>query len=322
LALRWIDDHGDRDGDGFVEYHPESSGSLANQGWKDSHDSIFHADGSDANGPIALCEVQGYVFAAKRYAAQMGRRLGRDDLAARLSLAAEELRVRFERSFWDDQMETYVLALDGAKRRCRVRASNAGHALFTGIASPERARRVAIDLMSQNAFSGWGIRTLAQGQPRYNPMSYHNGSVWPHDNAIIAIGFAHYGLKAEAARVFEGLFDAAKNQELRRLPELFCGFVRRPRSGPMPYPVACSPQAWAASAIFGILGACLGFEQAHAENELRFREPLMPAFLDEIVLRNVRLGTTRADLRLHRYGNDVATTVMARQGNAKISVVK
>jgi glycogen debranching enzyme len=153
-------------------------------------------------------------------------------------------------------------------------------------------------------------------------MSYHNGSVWPHDNAVIAIGFARYGLKAEAARVFEALFDAAKNQELRRLPELFCGFIRRPRSGPMPYPVACSPQAWAAAAVFGLLGACLGFEQAHADNELRFREPLMPSFLDEIVLRNVHLGVSRADLRMHRYENDVAATVLARQGKAKILVVK
>jgi len=321
-SLRWIDDYGDRDGDGFVEYHPESTGSLANQGWKDSHDSVFHADGSNAKGPIALCEVQGYVFAAKRSAARMAERLGLNDHAAKLSLASEKLRARFEGAFWDDEMETYVLALDGSKCPCRVRASNAGHALFTGIASAERARCVANDLMSRDGFSGWGIRTLAQGQPRYNPMSYHNGSVWPHDNAVIAMGFARYGLKAEAARVFEALFDAGKNQELRRLPELFCGFIRRPRSGPMPYPVACSPQAWAAAAVFGLLGACLGFEQAHADNELRFREPLMPSFLDEIVLRNVHLGVSRADLRMHRYENDVAATVLARQGKAKILVVK
>jgi glycogen debranching enzyme len=321
-ALGWIDDHGDRDRDGFVEYHPESSGSLTNQGWKDSHDSIFHADGSDAEGPIALCEVQGYVFAAKCFAAQMAQRLELDDYAASLSLAAEKLRSHFESAFWDEKMGTYVLALDGAKRPCRIRASNAGHALFAGIASPERARRVANTLMSRDGFSGWGIRTLAHGESRYNPMSYHNGSVWPHDNAIIAIGFARYGFKAEAARVFQGLFDAAKNQELRRLPELFCGFIRRPRSGPMPYPVACSPQAWAASAIFGTLGACLGLEQVHAANELRFRKPLLPISLDEIMLRNVRLGASRADFRLHRYGKDVATTVLSRDGDAKILIVK
>jgi glycogen debranching enzyme len=321
-ALRWIDEYGDRDNDGFVEYWPESSGSLANQGWKDSHDSVFHADGANAAGPIALCEVQGYVFAAKLLASRMAESFGSHDLGVRLSTAAEKLRSRFEGCFWDEEMGTYVLALDGAKRPCRVRASNAGHALFTGIASPDRARRVARVLMSRNGFSGWGVRTLNVGEPRYNPMSYHNGSVWPHDNAVIAIGFARYGMKAEATRVFEALFDAAQSQELRRLPELFCGFLRRPRRGPTPYPVACSPQAWAASAIYGVLGACLGLEQAHAHNEIRFREPMMPAFMDEVVLRNMRLDRSRADLQLHRYGDDVAMTVLARKGTAKFMVLK
>jgi glycogen debranching enzyme len=203
-----------------------------------------------------------------------------------------------------------------------VRASNAGHALFTGIASPERAKRVAATLLSKEGYSGWGIRTIALGEARFNPISYHNGSIWPHDTAAIAIGFARYDLKNEAARVLEGLFDAAKEQEMRRLPELFCGFIRRPGRGPTPYPVACSPQAWAASAIFGVLGACLGLQQAHAENEFRFRDPIMPAFLDEIVLRNVQLGSSQADFRMHRYGNDVATNVLFRKGNAKILIVK
>lgn len=321
-ALGWIDGPGDADGDGFVEYRPESRGSLTNQGWKDSHDSVFHADGSDAQGPIALCEVQAYVFAAKRHAARLATLLGHRDLAAGLHASAEALRENFEAAFWDEAMGTYVLALDGDKRPCRVRASNAGHALFAGIAAPERARRVAGGLMSRDGFSGFGIRTLAQGEPRYNPMSYHNGSVWPHDNAVIAIGFARYGFKAAAMRVFEGLFDAAKTQELRRLPELFCGFIRRPRRGPAPYPVACSPQAWAASAVFGFIGAGLGLEQAHADNELRLREPRMPSFLEEIVLRNVHLGVARADLKVHRYGNDVAITVLARRGDARILVLK
>lgn len=321
-ALAWIDNYGDLDGDGFVEYQPESSGSLTNQGWKDSHDSVFHADGTDAAGPLALCEVQGYVFAAKRFAAGMAEQLGFADQAAHLSADADILRARFETAFWDEQMGTYVLALDGEKRACRVRTSNAGHALFTGIASPERARRVADGLMNRNGFSGWGIRTLAQGEPRYNPMSYHNGSVWPHDNAVIATGFARYGFKADAARVFEGLFDAAKHQELRRLPELFCGFMRRPRRGPTPYPVACSPQAWSASAMFGILGACLGIEQDYSANELRVREPSLPASLNELMLHNFRLGASRADLRMHRYGTEVATTVLSREGDARIVVVK
>lgn len=321
-ALHWIDEYGDRDGDGFVEYHAESNGSLKNQGWKDSHDSIFHEDGADAAGSVALCEVQGYVFAAKRAAARMAERLGHQHRAADLIASAEQLRLRFEAEFWDEELGTYVLALDGLKRPCRVRASNAGHALFTGIASPERARRVAATLLSKEGYSGWGIRTLAQGEARYNPISYHNGSIWPHDNAVIAIGFARYNLKNEAARVFTGLFDAAKDQDMRRLPELFCGFIRRPGRGPTPYPVACSPQAWSASALFGVLGACLGLEQAHMENEIRFRDPIMPAFLDEIVLRNVKLGLSYADFRMHRYGNDVATNVLGRKGNAKILIVK
>jgi glycogen debranching enzyme len=321
-ALSWIDQYGDRDGDGYVEYQAESNGSLKNQGWKDSHDSVFHRDGTDALGSIALCEVQGYVFAAKRSAAQIAERLGYADMAAALKEAAEELRVRFEADYWDEELGTYVLALDGMKRPCRVRSSNAGHALFTGIASPERAKRVAANLLSKEGFSGWGIRTLAQGEARYNPMSYHNGSIWPHDNAAIAIGLVRYNLKEEAARVFEGLYDAAKAQEMRRLPELFCGFIRKPGREPTPYPVACSPQAWAASAIFGVLGACLGIEQAHSENEIRFRNPIMPAFLDEIVLRNVQLGPSQTDFRMHRHGNDVATNVLDRRGSARILIVK
>jgi glycogen debranching enzyme len=321
-ALRWIDDYGDRDGDGYVEYQAETNGSLKNQGWKDSHDSVFHEDGTDAVGSIALCEVQGYVFAAKRSAAQMAERLGHYNVAANLKQAAEDLRFRFEADFWDEELGTYVLALDGMKRPCRVRSSNAGHALFTGIASPERAKRVAAALLSKEGFSGWGIRTLAQGEARFNPMSYHNGSIWPHDNAAIAIGLVRYNLKEAAARVFQGLFDAAKEQEMRRLPELFCGFIRKPGRGPTPYPVACSPQAWAASAIFGVLGACLGLEQAHSENEIRFRNPIMPAFLDEIVLRKVQVGSSQTDFRMHRHVNDVATNVLNRRGNAKILIVK
>jgi glycogen debranching enzyme len=203
-----------------------------------------------------------------------------------------------------------------------VRTSNAGHALFTGIASPERARRVADYLMSRDGFSGWGIRTLGQGEPRYNPLSYHNGSVWPHDNALIAIGFARYGLKAHAVRVFEGMFDAARHQELRRLPELFCGLLRRPRREPTPYPVACSPQAWAAAAIYALLGACVGLEQDNAKDEIRFQDPVLPQCMDEVVFRDIHLGESRVDLRMHRYGADVSMTVLSRRGTAKIIVAK
>lgn len=321
-ALRWIDDYGDIDGDGFVEYSRAMDSGLANQGWKDSYDAIFHADGREAEGPIALCEVQGYIYAAKQQAALMATSLGFAKRASELLLQAERLRLKFEEAFWCEDIGTYALALDGTKHTCRVLASNAGHALFTGIAAPERARKVAETLLNPDGFSGWGIRTVFRGQPRYNPMSYHNGSVWPHDNALIAIGFARYGLKAEAARVFAGIFNAARHQELKRLPELFCGFIRRPHHGPTPYPVACAPQAWAATAIFGLLGACLGLELSHEKDEIRFRDPVMPAFLDEVVIRNVQLGGSCADLRLHRYGNDVTANVLAHRGTCKIVILK
>jgi glycogen debranching enzyme len=321
-ALRWIDEYGDRDGDGFIEYARARESGLANQGWKDSHDAVFHADGSDAVGPIALCEVQAYAFAAKLQGSLMARRLDRIEMASTLANEAEKLRINFERAFWCEELSTYALALDGDKRPCRVPASNAGHALFAGIAAPDRAARVAAGLLAPDTFSGWGVRTLPIGQPRYNPMSYHNGSVWPHDNALIAMGFARYGLKAQTNRVLSAIFDAGKHQDLSRLPELFCGFNRRPHRAPTPYPVACAPQAWSAAAVFGLLGACLGLQLMHEQDEIQFCEPVMPDFLDEVVIRNLRLGASRADLRLHRYGSDVSVNVLARDGNARILVSK
>ena len=317
-ALDWCDTDGDRDKDGFVEYFRETESGLANQGWKDSQDSIFHADGSDAVGPIALCEVQGYVYAAKRAGAELAQTLGHHGAAARWANDATTLQARFEAAFWCEEIGTYALALDGAKRPCRVRSSNAGHALFTGIASPARAARVAETLMGAESFSGWGIRTIAQGEPRYNPMSYHNGSIWPHDNALIALGFARYDLKHQATQVFEGMFGAASYQELRRLPELFCGFLRRPRRGPTSYPVACAPQAWAAAAPFGMLQACLGLNLDFARHEMSFTNPRMPDFLDELLIRSLSLGSSRADIRLRRDGPDVTVSVRARQGDAHI----
>jgi glycogen debranching enzyme len=321
-ALRWIDEFGDSDGDGFVEYRRELVSGLANQGWKDSHDAIFHADGSEANGPIALCEVQAYVFAAKRSIAEVAVAFGLSELASKLIGEAEQLRARFEDAFWCEEIGTYAIALDGTKRACRVRASNAGHALFAGIANPERARSVAATLMSPEGYSGWGIRTLARGEARFNPMSYHNGSVWPHDNALIALGFARYGFKVEVAKLFEGLFNAAAHHEFRRLPELFCGFVRRPHRGPTAYPVACSPQAWAAATPFALLRACLGLELGHAEDEIRFRDPVMPRFLNEMIIRGLRLGDSRLDVRLHRYGQDVTANVLSREGAVRLVLLK
>jgi glycogen debranching enzyme len=321
-ALTWCDTFGDKDGDGFVEYYRETDSGLANQGWKDSNDSIFHADGSDAKGPIALCEVQGYVYAAKHAAADLARVLGHDERAAALAAQADALKVRFHEAFWSETIGTYALALDGAKKPCEVRSSNAGHTLFTGIADASVAARVADVLTDERGFSAWGIRTIAEGEPRYNPMSYHNGSVWPHDNALVVLGFARYGLKDHATKVFAALFDASGYQELRRLPELFCGFPRRARRGPTAYPVACAPQAWASATPFALLAACLGLRLDHASAEISFTDPHLPEFLDELVIRGLRLGSATADLRLQRSGADVTVSVIKRHGAVRIVQVK
>jgi glycogen debranching enzyme len=265
-ALAWIDGPGDPDQDGFVEYRRASEHGLANQGWKDSHDAIFHADGRIAKGYIALAEVQGYVFAAKQSAARWSRRLGHARTADRLEHEAKQLAARFETAFWCPELETYALALDGEKEPCRVCTSNAGQLLFTGMVAPDRAAAVANGLLQPQFFSGWGIRTVAKGAARYNPMSYHNGSIWPHDNALIALGFARNGFKRPLQRIFKGLFDAATYMELRRLPELFCGFQRQRGRGPTLYPVACSPQAWASATPFTLIEASLGLEFDHRNN--------------------------------------------------------
>jgi glycogen debranching enzyme len=320
-ALRWIDGPGDPDRDGFVEYHRTNDEGLVNQGWKDSVDAIFHADGRLAEGPIALAEVQGYVFAAKCLAARCARRLGHPKQEAALAASAVRLAERFETAFWCPEIETYALALDGAKQPCRVRASNAGQVLFTGIASDERARRVGRGLLEPRFFSGWGIRTVASEERRYNPMSYHNGSVWPHDNALIALGLAKYGLKPQLDRVFRGLFDAASYMDLRRLPELFCGFKRSRSRGPTLYPVACSPQAWASGTPFTLIQASLGLEFEPALREIHFRNPRLPPFLDEVVLRNLQLGESSVDLAIRRHGEDVSIQVLRSEGTIRVSAI-
>jgi glycogen debranching enzyme len=321
-ALAWIDECGDRDRDGFVEYQRMAGHGLVNQGWKDSFDSIFHADGSAAEGPIALCEVQAYVFAAKRGAAEIARALGEAEMAARLEREAETLRARFEDAFWMEDKGCYALALDGAKRPCRVLSSNAGHALYAGIASAERAERLAALLTGPAFFSGWGVRTIAAGEARYNPMSYHNGSVWPHDNALIALGLARYGRDRAVLKIFEGLADAAVYDEFHRLPELFCGFSRRRKRGTTAYPVACSPQAWAAAAPFALVAAATGLDLSHANGGVRLANPALPAFLDDLVLSGLRVAGSRLDLKLSRAGGDVTTAVLRREGNAGVMIVK
>jgi len=320
-ALGWIDGPGDPDGDGFVEYQRASEKGLANQGWKDSYDAIFHADGRLAEGHIALAEVQGYVFAGKRLAARCASRLGKIDLALKLETEAQLLAERFEDAFWCAELGTYALALDGAKQPCRARTSNAGQLLFTGIAREDRARMVATDLMRPPFFTGWGIRTVARGEARYNPMSYHNGSIWPHDNALIALGLARYGLKHSVGHLFKGLFEAASYMDLRRLPELFCGFQRERRRGPTLYPVACAPQAWASATPFTLLEAALGLEFDEQRCEIRLRNPRLPVFLNEVVLRDLQLGQSSVDLRVTRHDDDVSLEVLRTRGQIQVSIV-
>jgi len=321
-ALTWIDEHGDRDGDGFVEYARRTSRGLASQGWKDSTDSISHHDGTIAEGPIALCEVQGYVYAARRAGATLARVLGREEQARRLDTLADELRLRFESSFWSDELATYCLALDGAKRPCLVRASNASHALFSGIASPEHAVSVCAALMSPHSFSGWGIRTLDAREARYNPMSYHNGSIWPHDNAIAALGMARYGHKDAALKVLSAIYRASVHFDLHRLPELYCGFPRTEHDVPTPYPVACAPQAWAAGAVFMLIEACIGIQIDATRRQVRFVRPNLPDNIERLTIRNLRVGPATAALTLHRQGPHVSVLVDACDGELEIVAVK
>jgi glycogen debranching enzyme len=319
-ALEWIERYGDRDGDGFVEYARSSSEGLVQQGWKDSQDSIFHADGELAEAPIALCEIQAYVYEAKLMASDLARLMGDAILSQRLCAEAVALKSRFEAAFWCEHLNTYAIALDGAKRKCEVAASNAGHALWTGIASRACAERIAVGLTAPDFFSGWGIRTLAATQARYNPMSYHNGSVWPHDNALIAVGMARYGYTEAAVRILTGMFEASLHFNQHRLPELFCGFPRRQGEGPTLYPVACSPQAWAAAAVLALLQACLGIDLDLDKRALSLHSPRLPPFIDWIRIERLKLGEASVDVILNRYRNNVGIDILRRDGDIAIGV--
>ncbi len=320
-ALKWIEEYGDADHDGFVEYGRRSNNGLANQGWKDGYDAVFHDDGTLASGPIAICEIQSYVYGAYLAAATIAVGLGQGDRADRLKAKAAALRLSFDQAFWDEENGVYALALDGAKRPCRVRSSNAGHVLLTGLALPTRAAGIAHALMQGTFFSGWGLRTIASTEARYNPMSYHNGSVWPHDNAMIAAGLARYGFKLEVSRIFAGLFAAAADTNLRRLPELSCGFARRGNErGPTPYPVACSPQAWAAGAPLSLLQSCLGLAFHPSSQAIILDRPKLPAFLEAVVVRRLSMNGAEMDIALHRDGEQVSVSVVSRRGEVGLVV--
>jgi glycogen debranching enzyme len=282
----------------------------------------MHADGTLAAGPLALCEVQAYVYAAKQGAAMLAAALGKDKQAAALAAAADQLRTAFEAKFWIEELGAYAIALDGEKRPCKVVSSNAGQVLFCGIAAPERAQALAATLLTPEMFSGWGIRTLSADAPRFNPMSYHNGSVWPHDNALIALGLARYGLKRGASAIFEGLFDASAHMEMMRFPELFCGFPRRRGMAPVLYPVACAPQAWASVVPFALLQACLGLELDFGRREIRFHNPQLPKFMEQIRINDLELAGASVNLRLRRRGAHTEVAIVSQRGDIGIKITQ
>jgi glycogen debranching enzyme len=319
-ALAWMERYGDADGDGYVEYRRMSPRGLLQQGWKDSHDSIFQADGRIAEPPIALCEVQGYVFAAKLAAARLCAALDLPVQATKFSNDAAALKKRFNEDFWCEELGTFALALDGNKKPCRVSTSNAGHALFAGIAAPEYAEAVCKTMLSPSLFSGWGVRTVSSTEKRYNPMSYHNGSVWPHDNAIVGYGFARYGMNEKALQVLTAMFDASSEVDLHRLPELFCGFHRRENAGaPILYPVACAPQAWAAGAVYLLLCACLGMKIDAAERYVQFENPQLPSGVSEMEIRGLQVGEAHADLLIRRHSRGIDVEVLEKHGQLEVT---
>jgi glycogen debranching enzyme len=321
-ALQWMSSYGDKDGDGFLEYERSSADGLIHQGWKDADDAIFHRDGSHVQGAIALCEVQGYAYAAYRAAATLAEMLQHNTDAVHFTERAETLRMRFNEEFWCEEISTYAIALDGEKRRCCVVASNAGQCLFTGIATPEQAARVAGTLLSKESYSGWGIRTVSSSESRFNPMAYHNGSVWPHDNALIAYGMAKYGLAQQVNRIFKGVFEAAMYFDLHRMPELFCGFTQRAGEGPVLYPVACAPQAWSAASVFLLFQSCLGIQIDGLKRQVMLLRPTLPDFLNEVRIMNLQVGDASVDLDVMRHGEDVSVTVRTNRNNIAVVLMK
>jgi glycogen debranching enzyme len=320
-ALNWIDAYGDRDGDGFVEYERRTPAGLLNQGWKDSGDAIRHRDGTLAVAPIALVEVQGYVYDAKRRMAVLADRLGDAGLARRLNEDATTLQRRFDEAFWMPDVGFYAIALDGEKRQVGTITSNPGHCLWSGIVPPEHVDAVVDRLLDPAMDCGWGIRTYASGQPGYNPVGYHTGSVWPHDNALIAAGMKRVGRHDAADRVATRIFEAAQHSPDSRLPELFCGFDRGLADVPVPYPVACSPQAWSAATPLSLLQTMLGMQADAARNSLELDRPHLPSWLGKVTVHELRVGERTVDLLFHRWrGNTTSAEVLRRDGPLELVI--
>jgi len=320
-ALEWIDRFGDRDGDGFVEYERRTPAGLLNQGWKDSGDSIRHRNGAIATAPIALVEIQGYVYDAKRRLSSLAGRLGEHELAARLDKDATELQRRFEAAFWMEDVGFYAIALDRNKHQVGTISSNPGHCLWSGIVPPERVNKVVDRLLDPTMDCGWGIRTYASGQPGYNPVGYHTGSVWPHDNALIAAGMKRAGRHDAADRIASRIFEAAQHSPDFRLPELFCGFDRGLADVPVPYPVACSPQAWSAATALSLLQTMLGMRADAARDVLELDRPHLPSWLGKVTVHELQVGERTVDLLFHRWrGTTTSAEVLRRDGPLELVI--
>lgn len=313
-ALAWIDRYGDTDGDGFVEYCRTSDKGLINQGWKDSGDGVSFPDGRQPEPPIALVEVQGYVYDAKNRMAELLRAFGQGERAEVLQMQASRLREQIIRCFWLEELGTFALALDGRKRPIPTVTSNAGHLLWSRVPGPEHAAKLATRLLAPDLFSGWGIRTLGAAHPVFNPMSYHNGSVWPHDNGIIVLGLALNGHARQAFPVVRALYEAAALAEFHRLPELFCGMQRSYGMRPVEYPVSCSPQAWASGAMFMLLQALLGLIPEAPARVLHIRAPALPDFLDELTITDLAVGGSRVSLQFRRHGQRTLANLLGISG--------
>jgi glycogen debranching enzyme len=316
-CLEWMDQYGDLDGDGFQEYQTRSARGYENMGWKDAGDAVVYPDGSQVKGPKALCELQGYVFDAKLRAAEAYEYVGLAERAAKLRKDASDLQQRFEERFWCEDIGYYAYALDGDKKPVKTITSNAGHLLWSGIVRQDRAERVMQRLLEPDMWSGWGIRTLSEKNPAYNPFSYQNGSVWPHDNGIIAMGFKRYGFAKEAAMIARDISEAASYFVFNRLPELYAGVKREPGTFPVQYLGANVPQAWAAGSVFHLLRAILGLE-GDAQNKKLYINPALPRWLPDITLRKLRVGKAKVDIRFWREGEATRHEVLAADGEIRV----
>ncbi len=319
-ALGWLEDSGDLDGDGFIEYERRSRLGLRNQGWKDSGDAIRHTDGVLAEGSIALAEVQGYAYAARRAMARLARHRGDHQLGERLDIAADDLRARFDDAFWVPEVGFYAMALDGAKRPVATIGSNAGQALWSGIVPPERTARITARMLEPDLFSGWGIRTYAAGQPGYNPVGYHTGTVWPHDNALTAAGFKTAGAADGANAIAGRLIEAAQWFPDLRLPELFCGYDRETVGAPVAYPVACSPQAWSAAAPFSFIATMLGLRPDASAGRLELVQPTLPNWLTKLTITGLPIGDESVDLLVHRWRGRTSAELLGRRGTIDVII--